>query len=275
MSKLLKKFWNWIPVWIKAISLVVLLLISLMTVIQVIIQLNVSFHPNFPWAFFLVVGMLFFFTQFLIGAYNIFGLQADLKRFSGVNAVKPRTMKWVALLSISLFIFDFSSIALGFTFLDQKNTVQLEFLRFICNAPIQTAIPLLFVLALTAGIIEEILFRGYLQKVLELNYGILISVIIVTAVFTIIHFLPIGLLLPYVLVSIGFCLLAYYTGSVIPCIIVHFLFDLAAFLMVYFNDDLKLIRMIEASLPLNISLLIVSCLLIFISIKRLKLLNNL
>ena len=53
--------------------------------------------------------------------------------------------------------------------------VQFAFIQFLSTAPKTTAILLLLAAALTAGIVEEIVFRGYIQKLIEDEYGVIFS----------------------------------------------------------------------------------------------------
>ena len=80
-------------------------------------------------------------------------------------------------------------------------------------------IPLLVVFF--APIIEEILFRGFLQKFLEESWKDITRAILITSLFfALIHFNPYWIIQIYFLgLVLGY--LAWYTGSIIPPIILH------------------------------------------------------
>ena len=79
--------------------------------------------------------------------------------------------------------------------------------------------------AVVAGVVEEMSFRGYLQRPIERRYGPVVAVLVSGGVFGLVHFThpEIGLvLLPYYLaVSAVYGALAYLTDSIFPSMLLH------------------------------------------------------
>jgi membrane protease YdiL (CAAX protease family) len=90
-----------------------------------------------------------------------------------------------------------------------------------------TVVGLLLSVALTAGVAEEVAFRGYLQRPLEESYGLFPALILTGVAFWLAHADKIALShLPFHLVaSVLLGLSAYLTKSLLPAIIGHALGD--------------------------------------------------
>lgn len=90
--------------------------------------------------------------------------------------------------------------------------------------------------AMTIGIYEELIFRGFLMTRLRLITGSwALSVVLSTAIFVSLHAadqVPIALML-IGLLSIVFSLVTVWRKSIIPAIVGHFLFDWSQFLWLY------------------------------------------
>ena len=79
--------------------------------------------------------------------------------------------------------------------------------------------------AVVAGVVEEISFRGYLQRPIERRYGLVIAVLVTGTLFGFAHFghPEVGLvLLPfYIGVAAVYGALAYFTDSTLPSMVLH------------------------------------------------------
>lgn len=101
----------------------------------------------------------------------------------------------------------------------------------------------LFLLIITIVIIapigEELLFRGFLQKLLEDIWGDITKAILVSSLFfAAIHFNPYWMIQIYFLgILLGY--LAWRTQSVIPCIIFHVIINGASLLFTSLGDSLE------------------------------------
>lgn len=96
---------------------------------------------------------------------------------------------------------------------------------------------LLFV-AVFAGIGEELLFRGMLQRILIRLFKNPAAGIVITAViFSAIHLQFYGFLPRFILGILLGCIY-WYSGSLWPAILAHFIYDAFAVVMIYFNPAL-------------------------------------
>ena len=93
--------------------------------------------------------------------------------------------------------------------------------------PLATVIGLTLALAISAGVVEEVAFRGYLQKSLEEAYGLLPALLLTGVAFWFAHADKVTLShLPFHLtVSILLGTVTYLTRSLLPAIIGHALGD--------------------------------------------------
>jgi len=93
--------------------------------------------------------------------------------------------------------------------------------------PFATVMGLAFALATSSGIVEEVAFRGYLQKSLEDAYGIVPALLLTGVAFWLAHADKVALShLPFhLLASVLLGATAYLTRSLIPAIVGHLLGD--------------------------------------------------
>lgn len=94
----------------------------------------------------------------------------------------------------------------------------------------------LLAIAVTPGICEELVFRGYLQKSLEkaLSYGIALT--ISSFIFALIHF-SIETFIPLLAAGYLLGIFAYKSGSIFPSMMIHVLLNAASTLSFYFNIE--------------------------------------
>jgi membrane protease YdiL (CAAX protease family) len=87
--------------------------------------------------------------------------------------------------------------------------------------------------AMSAGVCEEVGFRGYMQRPIELRYGAPIAILISSLFFMALHLTKAWALLGMVPIVFGagvlLGLLARSAGSLIPCIIGHTIMDIGLF----------------------------------------------
>lgn len=82
------------------------------------------------------------------------------------------------------------------------------------------AILVLFTVVVVAGIVEEMLFRGFLQNIMEQNGGILKSILVPAFVFSVFHFNPWGVLQIFAIGAV-LGMLSWRSQSILPCIVAH------------------------------------------------------
>jgi len=134
-----------------------------------------------------------------------------------------------------LSAFTVMTIYFSYLIFDIDNSPQLAFIKSFSNYKAITAVPLLLVLAVTAGLVEEITYRGFMQNTTNKKYTKIVSYLIIGVLFAIIHFLPLMLILPYILVSIAYSFIADKQKSTGLVIFTHFLADFVLFMLIYLN----------------------------------------
>jgi len=259
----MSNFWNSLPTWLRAILIGFVFLIPIVTLIQLAIFRNVVLLAEIPWSAILTICLLGLYWQFTSGKQYPFGKSLFRERYSGTKSTTPLRISNIGKIGISLVLFVFAVTSIGFAFFSPEETVQFETLQQIGTAPKQTVIFLYLALALTAGIVEEIVFRGYVQNMIIEKYGLKIAFVFVGVLFTLVHFLPIELYLPYFIVSLAFSWVAYATGSAIVGIVAHATFDFVVFLFLYYDMIYVSPDHLESNIPLNILIAIVTALIMW------------
>lgn len=88
---------------------------------------------------------------------------------------------------------------------------------------------LVFLAAVSAPFIEELVYRGILYSALQKTIGLQWAIIIVSILFAAVHVLEyynnIGVILVISILSVSLTLLRAYTGKLLPCFIVHLVFN--------------------------------------------------
>jgi hypothetical protein len=86
-----------------------------------------------------------------------------------------------------------------------------------------------FLATFTAPIVEEVVYRGILYSALQRTVGLTFAVIVVTALFALVHvpqYLPsYSTILLLTLLSLTLTMIRARTGNLLPCIIFHFIFN--------------------------------------------------
>lgn len=224
MGERLMAAWRWLPALVRApiVALVVVNVGSTAGVLPVF--LNTKFLPTVPWALpATVLVMALFWYYFTGGGYPA------ATRAMRQNATRLKSLEWpiwrAAVLPLLLSIIAVTSLRLML-----PSILPIEAPKIALDlSPYSSAtvVGLLLSIALTAGIAEEVAFRGYLQKPLEDSYGVVPALILTGLAFWFAHTDKVALShLPFHLVaSILLGLSAYLTRSLLPAIIGHVLGD--------------------------------------------------
>ena len=193
----------------------------------VLIRLNARVHPEIPWAAMATLAFLLVFIAWLNGAGWPKSWQAA-RRYrlrlwrSGSNAWSMEgvvtTLGLMALLGLLTLIW----ILVG-------SPERPPDLREYPSTAILVSIVIMG--ALVSGVVEEVAFRGYMQRGLE-RFGSATAIVVTSIVFVFAHlthgwqmivFLGPGIFMAGVIYG----MLAYHTGSILPGMLVHFLGDLS------------------------------------------------
>ena len=227
----MKKIWQKIPAWLKAIFLNIILLYPVVTINQMIIGLNLKYFPKYGIGGLILVLIILYLYWKVVNKWNLFTTKDDIKISFRFNILDKKNILSI----IGLGLFTFLVIHFSYIIFKIENTPQLEFINTFSNYSALTAIPLLLGLSLTAGIAEEVTYRGFMQNITHRKYSKIISYLIIGILFSIAHFLPLKLILPYILISIAYSYIADKQKSIGLGIFTHFLVDFVLFLMIYYK----------------------------------------
>jgi membrane protease YdiL (CAAX protease family) len=113
--------------------------------------------------------------------------------------------------------------------------------------------------ALLAGVGEELLFRGMIQRLLTRRYGRWVGIVVAAFLFSAIHLQFYGFV-PRFLLGIVLGILFAYSGSLWMAMLAHFFYDAMLITAAYVNPDLlkeeSIIPLLQMVLPALISLLL-------------------
>ncbi|WP_271785440.1 CPBP family intramembrane glutamic endopeptidase [Aquimarina algiphila] len=224
----MKKVWQKIPAWLKAMLLNIILLYPIITINQTIIQLNLKYFPKYGIGLIPVLIMLYVYWK-IINKWNPFTNKDDIKISFKFNILDKKNILSV----LGLGLFTLTTIYFSYIIFDIDNSPQLGFIKSFSDYNAITAIPLLLGLALTAGIVEEVTYRGFMQNTTHRKYSKIVSYLVIGILFSIVHFLPLELILPYILISIAYSFIADKQKSTGLVIFTHFLVDFVLFLLIY------------------------------------------
>ena len=117
----------------------------------------------------------------------------------------------------------------------------------------------LFFVAVLAGVGEELLFRGLIQRILVRKYGRWTGIIIAAILFSAMHMQFYGFF-PRFLLGVVLGILFAYSGSLWVAILAHFFYDALLIAAAYANPDLlnaeSVIPLLQMIVPALISLLL-------------------
>ncbi|MEP0134677.1 MAG: CPBP family intramembrane glutamic endopeptidase [Eudoraea sp.] len=245
----MKTIWNKIPAWIKAIILAVVIVLPVVTLVQSIVIFNLKSNTGWGWALLVTIPVLIIFWK-LVQRFTSFSKPEDVKIKMNLNwSDKKVWIRIIGLVLATITTIELFSLAFG-----DVPEVQNAFLQTFKQFNEITALPLLFALALSAGVVEEVVYRGIIQNVLVRAYPKTRAFIMIGLLFGLLHFLPVSLLLPYLLVSIFFSLVANEFKSLGAVIIAHALTDLLYFIYGYFVEFDKFET--DQLLPLSIGFIL-------------------
>ena len=117
----------------------------------------------------------------------------------------------------------------------------------------------IFFIAVLAGVGEELLFRGLIQRLLIRRYGIWVGILVAAALFSGMHLQFYGFF-PRFLLGIVLGILYAYSGSLWVAMLAHFFYDAMLITAAYLNPDLldneSVVSFVQLILPALVSLLL-------------------
>ncbi|MFX1519310.1 MAG: lysostaphin resistance A-like protein [Promethearchaeota archaeon] len=220
------RFWQRIPIWIRAIVLA-----FIVTMIGVYAWLVTLVLIPAPWSIPVMGGVLWIYWKYFTGSWwPKSTAKARNKSFRAIKLSKP-VWKW-GLVAVVLFVVAVqSSFVLTFRIIEFPAETFTSGYSFDAM-PLWLAWPYIIMSALVAGICEETGFRGYGQVALEEGYGPGVGITIVSILFLLVHlnqaWAP-PVLVHIFAISVLLGILAYTSDSLIPCIIAHTVMDIFNF----------------------------------------------
>lgn len=224
----MKTLWNKLPAWLQAILLNVILLIPPIAIVQNTAKANLTILPEYGWSLLVTILVLFIYWR-LVKRLTNFTDRDDIKMSLTFNYRKLESWALIAgIMCVTAGIIQLSSFLLN-----SEAERQISFFeQFNSHGPLM-AIPVFFGLCLTAGIVEEVTYRYVMQNVLVRAYGRWIGIGIVAVIFAVIHFLPLALILPYMIVSVFISLVSEKERSIGLVVAAHFGIDFVFYLLGY------------------------------------------
>src|SRR5262245_1941782 len=199
---------------------------------------NLRAGTAMPWAIVPMALYLWAYWQFVGGNWGS-SFPAETRRANlRANRLSPRV--WLASLFAGM---------LGFATLVALLAVVARLVRLPSSAPIvmppempmATAFLLLVMQSVVAGVSEEAAFRGYMQSMIERQYGLTIAVLANGTLFGLLHFTnhpgDVLLMLPYyVAVSAVYGGLTWAANSILPALVLHSLGDVVVLTRWWLTD---------------------------------------
>lgn len=223
----LARFWQRLPVLVRAVITGLLVTI----VGTVTWMLAYTLIPA-PWsvafqAIFLVLYVRYFSGHWWPRA------TAEVRKES-FRSVKMTGAVWKwSLLAVLLYIVVIQSVnVVSFRIIELPMAKYEETYGTFENFPLWITWLVIIISAISAGVVEEIGFRGYMQVPLEKRFGPVISIAVTTVFFVILHFNQAWA--PFMIIHLGVMAvlwgaLAYASDSLIPVIIAHTIQDIIYF----------------------------------------------
>jgi membrane protease YdiL (CAAX protease family) len=216
--------WRWLPILVRA-PIVAFIVVDIGTTASVMPVLgNMRFHPEIPWALPATLAVMAIFWYYFTG-----GGYPAATRALRQDVTRRKSLPWpiwrAVILPVLLSLVTATSLRLALPTILPIEPPKIPF--DLAPFPFATVLGLLLSIAISAGIAEEVAFRGYLQKPLEDAYGIAPALILTGVAFWYAHVDKVGLShLPFHLAaSILVGLAVYLTNSLLPAIIAHAVAD--------------------------------------------------
>lgn len=225
---------------------------------------------------------LIFFWMYFGGKWKPSNTQAFRRFCTRKIKLKRPVWIWGLIAAFLIFIIVNASFMLTFRFAEFQPEI-FKNLSFLNDLPALQAWSIIIGISMTAGICEEIGYRGYLQKPLEQKYGPIVAISISSIIFIVIHLHQAWLgsiIVAIIPISFMIGYLAYATNSLIPGIIAHVSFDII--LSSYWWSDVigtfvhKPISLtgVDNHFVITATVVLLSALLFIVTIRKLLKLKN-
>ena len=221
----LKAIWGALPLLLRAV-IVGMLIVEVGSTLSVIPLIgNLKFHPEVPWALPATLVILAFYRAWLAG----WGAPSSTREARRLNARTGPVSgaMWgaaVPVIASGVIMLLLLRLAGPYVVPLAAPSVKINLAAY----PLVSVAGGLAAIALGAAVVEELGFRGYMQRPLESRYGVVPALLLTGVMFWVAHLPDVTVThLPgQMLASVVFGLLAYFTRSLWPAMLAHALADL-------------------------------------------------
>ncbi len=184
--------------------------------------LNLRLLPNVPWAIVPMAIYLRLYWAFISGATGPNDTKATRREYLRANALSPSI--WP--IAIITGLLGFGAVLALTAVMARLVAMPVSQIVTPPAMPAATAIALLTMASVVAGVTEEAAFRGYMQTPIERRYGLSIAILVNGVMFALLHFpnhpQAVGVMIPYyVAVAAVYSGLTWATNSILPAIALH------------------------------------------------------
>lgn len=204
-----------------------------------LLALNLTTSPAIPWAVAVMGALLWALWRYLSGSGPPRATSEARRRLMRALRVSGAPLAWALLAGLLAIV----ALAGLWIVLFQVAGLPARALPDYSRYPMLTVALALVMASLVNALVEEAVFRGYLQGTLERQIGGLSAIALTTLVMAPEHALTQGFVWPtivfYVAVDLMLGATAYFTQSILPGIIIHFAGLLVFFSLVWPGDMLR------------------------------------
>lgn len=188
----------------------------------ILAPLNLRFFPSVPWAIVPMAIYLCVYWAFISGAIGPRDTAAT--RRENLRARRLPSLVWASAIVTGLIGF---GAVLALTAV-MARLIAMPSSQIVTPPamPAATAIALLTMASVVAGVTEEAAFRGYMQTPIERQYGLAVALLVNGAMFGLLHFpthpAAVLVMLPYyIAVAAVYSGLTWATNSILPALALH------------------------------------------------------
>lgn len=184
---------------------------------------NITFWPDIPWSVPLLALWMWVFWKYASGHWWPRATSDARRELLRANPLPSRVWLWAL---IAGYLAMASSYALHWV-VGRLTPLHFDIPVILQQLPVFTLIPLLLMLSIIAGIVEEAAFRGFMQGPIEKRFGIFPAIVVVSAVFGIAHLtdwqpsMTAARMFFILLASVLYGVLVHLTNSILPGVVLH------------------------------------------------------
>jgi membrane protease YdiL (CAAX protease family) len=188
----------------------------------VLAPLNLRFLPSVPWAIVPMAIYLGVYWAFISGAIGASDSAATRRESLRARPLPPSV--WAAAIITGLI--GFGAVLALTAVMARLIVMPVSQIVTPPTMPAVTAIALLTMASVVAGVTEEAAFRGYMQSPIERQHGIAVAILVNGTMFGLLHFPThpgaVVVMLPYyIAVAAVYSGLTWATNSILPAVALH------------------------------------------------------